>query len=51
MIVTNKRKEILKKVISKYDEEAKQRKSKNKNTDEEFKKYREAIRKVFKRSL
>lgn len=51
MIVTNKRKEILKKVVAKYDEEARQKRAKNKNTDEDFKKYREAIRKVFKRSV
>lgn len=51
MMITNKRKEILKKVITKYDNEVRERKAKNKNSDDDFKKYRECMKKIMKRSF
>ncbi len=54
MMITNKRKEILKKVITKitkYDDEVRERKAKNKSSDDDFKKYRECMRKIMRRGF
>lgn len=51
MMITNKRKEILKKVITKYDAEAEERRAKNKNSDDDFLKYRECMRKIMRRGF
>ena len=51
MMITNKRKEILKKVITKYDDEVRERKAKNKSSDDYFKKYRECMRKIMRRGF
>lgn len=51
MMITNKRKEILKKVINKYDQEANERRAKNKNSEADFEKYRECMKKMMKRGF
>lgn len=51
MMITNKRKETLKKVITKYDDEVRERKAKNKSSDDDFKKYRECMRKIMRRGF
>ena len=44
MIITNKRAEVLKKIVAKYDEEVRERKLHQKNHDDDFKKYRDYIK-------
>lgn len=46
VIVTNKRKEILRKVVQKYDEEKAKREAGKIVCDSNFEKYKECIKKV-----